>query len=67
LKDKSREITRSKELFLSFGFMEIIILTFLFVTKGLKLPKRQPEVVNRRINNTMGKRKRTNNDLQNKY
>jgi len=47
--------------------MEIIILTFLFVTKGLKLPKRQPEVVNRRINNTMGKRKRTNNDLQNKY
>ena len=38
----------------------------IFVKKRLKIPKGQSEAVNRRkTDNTMVKRKRTNNDLQN--
>jgi hypothetical protein len=33
--------------------------------KSLKIPKRQSESVNRKTDNPMAKRKRTNNDLQN--
>jgi hypothetical protein len=34
------------------------------VKKSLKIPKRLSESVKQRTDNTMGKRKRTNNDLQ---
>jgi len=35
------------------------------VKESLKIPKEQSEAANQRTNNTMAKRKRTNNYLQN--
>ena len=35
------------------------------IKESLKIPKGQPESENQRTDNTMAKRKRTNNDLQN--
>ena len=51
-----------------FKMIDCVVYTIIkiFVKKRLKIPKGQSEAVNRRkTDNTMVKRKRTNNDLQN--